>query len=186
MQTPQSPSEAAAARHMKLRNDGGNRHPVSRPIGRGVLRRTIVLASTVTLGALVFSGQAGAQTQQLLVVDAHVPAHPAKTDVEAACPALVDVLQRELALAVSQQGKSGTANVQFDWQGGAVRDVVVRGGPGEYRQPIRRALQNITCVPGPGGDRITFAIRFDPEADLDAERVQPPRVAQRLAQRQAP
>ena len=182
MQTTQPPSAAEAARPMKLRSDCGNRHPASRPSGRGVLRRAIVLASTAAASALVFSAQAGAQAQQLLIVDAHVPERPAKTVVEAACPALVGVLQRELALSVSQQGKSGTANVQFDWQGGAVRDVVVRGGPGGYRRPIRRALQSVTCLPGLGAVRIAFAIRFDPDADLDTELVQP----QHLAQRQAP
>ena len=180
MQTPQASVAAAVARHRKLCTEGGDHCLTSPPITDRLLRRAIASVSTMAVGALLASSQAVAQPQRL-IVDAPDPGRPTRTDIEAACPAIADLLQRELASSVLLQGKRGTVHVQFDWQGGGVRDVMARGGPAEYRQPIRRALHSVTCVHGLDGDRFAFAIRFDPDADADAEPVQPRRLAPRSA-----
>lgn len=181
MQTPQASVAAAVARHRTHCTKGGDRCLTSPPIMNRVLRRTIASVSSLAVGALLASSQAVAQPQRL-IVDAPAPGRPTRTDLEAACPAIADLLQRELAPSVLLQGKPGTVHVQFDWQGGGVRDVMARGGPAEYRQPIRRALHSVTCAHALDGDRFAFAIRFDPDTDTDADPVQP----QRLAQRRAP
>ncbi len=181
MQTPQASVAAAVARHRKPCTEGGDHRFTSPPITNGVLRRAIASVSTLAIGALLAGSQAVAQPQRL-IADAPDPVRPTRTDIEAACPAIADLLHRELASSVLLQGRRGTVHVQFDWQGGGVRDVMARGGPAEYRQPIRRALHSVTCVHGLDGDRFAFAIRFDPDADADTDPLQP----QRQAQRQAP
>ena len=143
------------------------------------VRRAIASSSSWAIGAVMASAPALAQPPG--AADATDAARPTRNDVEAACPAMVDTLQRELASSVVMQGKKGTVHVQFLWQDGSVRGVIASGGPAEYRHPIRRALHGISCGGGMDGDRFAFAIRFDPEADRDSAPAMPERLAQRPA-----
>ncbi len=104
------------------------------------------------------------------------PEQPARFDLGLAGPGIADTLSRELAPSVLMHGQEGTVQVQFRPRGNRVREVVSRGGPREYRQPIRSALRGVSCLPGRDGERFEFAIR----CELDREPAAPQRLVTRV------
>lgn len=127
------------------------------------MRRRSTEARALALVLLAALPAAAEPPQTVVTASRPVP----RVDVRAACPDIADVLHRELGPAVQMLGREGTVRVEFRLQEGRVWDAVSRGGPREYRQPIRRALQALACPAGAAGDRFAFAIRFDlqPAAD---------------------
>lgn len=144
------------------------------------------LASALAALAALATPPALAQASQQTVITAPRPVQPPRADVHAACPEVADTLERELAPALAMWGKEGTVRVEFTLRGEQVVDVAPRGGPAEYRQPIKRAMRALACralaaadSPGPaGGDRYVLAIRFDlgdrPEAPRRVARLVAP------------
>lgn len=115
--------------------------------------------STEALALVLLAALPAAAEPPQTVVTAARPAP--RVDVRAACPDIAEVLERELGPAVQMLGREGTVRVEFRLQDGRVWDAVPRGGPGEYRGPIRRALQALACPAGSTGERFVFAIRFE-------------------------
>lgn len=131
--------------------------------------RAALAAAAVAIAPVATLAQAGPDAtplSQQTVISAPRTAveTPPRMDVETACPDLVEVLERELTAAIRARGKTGTMRVELSLRGREVADVVSRGGPHEYRQPVRRALRSLDCLPHPGGDRYVFNLRIDPEA----------------------
>lgn len=131
--------------------------------------RTITRSLIACVVATLVGVPAWGQSERIVVSTPQLE-RPARTDVTATCPGIVDVLNNELAPSVLMQGKEGTVHVQFRLQGGRVRDVVSSGGPREYRLPIRSALRGVQCLPGQEGDRFVFALRFDVEPQGEVPR----------------
>jgi hypothetical protein len=136
------------------------------------MRHFFRCVAIATSSLVAMSGPAFAQLQQT-VITGQQPAGPPRVDVERACPAIAETLNRELSPAMEMFGREGTVRVEFRIAGDAVESVTARGGPHEYRPFVRRAMRAVTCIPDSRGDRFVFSIRFDPEA--------PPEAPQRVA-----
>lgn len=154
------------ARHA-LRVD--TRHDTRLCAGPPLPLRAALAAAAIAIAPatpLAQAGQDAALPPQQAVISAprDTVATPPRVDVEAACPDLVEVLERELTAAIRAWGKTGTMQVEFSLRDREVFDVVSRGGPHEYRLPVRRALRSLDCLPRPGGIRHVFNLRIDPEA----------------------
>ncbi len=154
------------ARHA-LRFD--TRHETRLRAGPPLPLRAALAAAAIAIAPatpLAQAAQDAALPPQQAVISAprDTVATPPRMYVEAACPDLVDVLERELTEAIRTWGKAGTMRVEFSLRGRDVFDVVSRGGPHEYRLPVRRAVRSLGCLPRPGGDRYVFNLRIDPEA----------------------
>ena len=131
---------------------------------RAALAAAVVAIAPAATGAQATPDAAPPPPQTVISAPRDVVAMPPRVDVEAACPDLVEVLERELTAAIRTWGKTGTMQVAFTLRDREVFDVVSRGGPREYRLPVRRALRSLDCLPSPGAHRYAFNLRIDPEA----------------------
>ncbi|MDN3920870.1 hypothetical protein [Roseateles violae] len=125
------------------------------------LTRGLLLALPMTFG----SALALAQDLQRVEVEGRRPADIARFDVQASCPGIAATLQDGLVGAISRENLSGTMRVQFRVKGDGTSEVKHSGGPVAYRQPVRRAMHNVSCVNKEDGQLFSFLVVFTPARD---------------------
>lgn len=119
------------------------------------------IAASIALLALTAGLPAAGAEPHTNVIVAPRPQPLPRADVAAVCPDIADALNHALTPAARMWGKEGTVRVEFRLRDGEITEVSSRGGPQEYRLPIRRAVRELACRAAPGGDHFAFAIRFD-------------------------
>ncbi len=87
--------------------------------------------------------------------------HQARTDVRKACPNIDASLGERMAAHIGRIGQEGEMLVVFQVQGDQVSQVQSRGGPSEYRRPLRRAMHGLSCSSDPqASQKYAFIVAF--------------------------
>ncbi len=132
------------------------------------IKAACLLAISMTFGTAMAATNAPVEMQRVEVAGQKA-ADIARLDVSAACPAIVQELKTVLSKAFDRHQATGVVKVQFRLQGNEINAVAARGGPTEYRQPIRRAVENLACADKSGGNQLyAFQLSFSPPKDASS------------------
>ncbi len=137
------------------------------------IKAVFLLAITMTFGSAMAASNAGAAVEMQRVEVAGQKAKDiARLDVKAACPAITQELRSALRSSYDRHEANGVVRVQFRVLGDQVSAVTARGGPSEYRAPIRRTVQMLSCADNSGADQLyAFELVFKPLSDSNDEQV---------------
>lgn len=105
--------------------------------------RHLAVFALLIAGAPLAAAQSNLDTVELRGTRA---AEPPRVDVRRTCPDVDEHLTEGLARAIYMSGQAGTIHVRFQLDGQRVSKVETRGGPLDYRAPLRRAVRGMACA----------------------------------------
>ena len=119
-----------------------------------------LLAASMTFGTAMAASNAPVEMKRVEVAGQKSPDF-ARFDVLAACPGIAQELKQNLSTAFDRYQATGVVKVQFRVQGDQVSAVQAMGGPSEYRRPIRRVVENLSCSDKTGANQLyAFELSF--------------------------
>jgi hypothetical protein len=129
------------------------------------IKAACALAIFMTFGTAMAAANAPVEMQRVEVAG-QKSADMARFDVRAACPAITQEIKNELTSAFDRYQATGLIKVEFRLQGNQINAVATRGGPIEYREPIRRIVRNLACTDKSGGNQLyAFEVNFTQPKD---------------------
>lgn len=135
------------------------------------IKAAVLLAITMTFGTAMAAASAPVEMQRV-EVSGQKSADIARFDVRAACPGIAQELKKNLSTSFDRYQASGVVKVQFRVQGEQVSAVQALGGPSEYRRPIRRAVENLSCSDKTGANQLyAFELSFSEPKEGSTDQV---------------
>ncbi len=132
------------------------------------IKASILLAISMTFGTAMAASNAPVEMQRVEVAGQKA-ADIARFDVRAACPGIAQEMKSALTKTFDRHQATGVVKVEFRVQGDQINSVAARGGPSEYREPIRRTVKKLSCADSSGANQLyAFEISFKP-ANEDGE-----------------
>jgi hypothetical protein len=136
------------------------------------IKAACLLAITMTFGSTMAASNNAAVEMQRVEVAGQKAKDIARLDVKTACPAIAQELKSALRSTYDRHEANGVVRVQFRVQGDQVSAVTARGGPSEYRAPIRRTVYQLSCSDNSGADQLyAFELVFKPLSDSNDEQI---------------
>ncbi|MBT9493931.1 MAG: hypothetical protein IV107_16660 [Paucibacter sp.] len=133
------------------------------------IKAAVLLAVSMTFGTAMAATNAPVEMQRVEVAGQKSP-DIARFDVQAVCPDIAQEMKSNLSKAFDRYQASGVVKVEFRVQGDQVSAVAARGGPSEYREPIRRTVRLLNCADKSGGNQLyAFELSFKPQRDGEAD-----------------